>query len=67
MSDCRVQIVGCLPPICEEKGQGMGGNESFIRRIRSRGWKGTEHLSYAVGEKSIDFRKILYRLFWKTL
>ena len=30
-------------------------------------WKGTDRLYGSVEEKSIDFRKILYRLFRKTL
>ena len=60
----------------------MGGNESFVRRkrsggweetgvfvryIRSGGWKGTVRFYGAVGENSIDFWTILYRLFRKTL
>ena len=55
MSDCRVQIVGCLTPICEEMWQGMEGNESFVRKDRSGGWEDAERLYGAVGEKSIDF------------
>ena len=45
----------------------MGGDGSFVRRKRIGGWEVTERCSYAVREKSIDFRKILYRLFRKTL
>ena len=30
-------------------------------------WEDAEHLYGAIGEKSIDFLKILYRLFRKTL
>ena len=44
----------------------MGGNESFVRRKRGRGWEGTERLFSAVGENSIDFPRILYRLFPDT-
>ena len=43
------------------------GNESFVRRKWDEGWEGTERLYGAVREKSIDFRKILYRLLEKTL
>ena len=45
----------------------MGGGGAFVRRKRSEGWEVSERLYGAVGEKSIDFRKILYRLFQKTL
>ena len=48
-------------------GQGMGRNGSFVRRKRSEGWEVSERLYGAVGENSIDFCEILYRLFWKTL
>ena len=41
----------------------MGGNESFVRRNRSGGWEDAERMYGAVGENSIDFLKILYRLF----
>ena len=44
----------------------MGGIGPFVRRNRSGGWKGTELLFSAVGEDSIDFWKILYRLFPDT-
>ena len=45
----------------------MCGIGPFVRRNRSGEWEGTERCSYAVGENSIDFRKILYRLFSDTL
>ena len=45
----------------------MGGDGSFVRRDRSRGWEGTEHLYGAVGENSIDFLEKLYRLSSDTL
>ena len=48
-------------------GQGIGEIGSFVGRDRSGGWKGTDRLNGAVGEKSIVFLKILYRLFRKTL
>ena len=48
-------------------GQGMGGNGSFVRRKQSGIWVGRERMYGAVGENSIDFWKILYRLFRKTL
>ena len=48
-------------------GQEMVECGSFVRRKRSGGWEGTEHLYGAVREKSIDFRKKLYRLSGKTL
>ena len=47
--------------------KGLGADRPLVRRKRSGGWEVTERCSYAVGEKSIDFLKILYRLFWKTL
>ena len=46
--------------------QGMGCNGSFVGRKRSGGWEVTDRLYGAVGEKSIDFLKILYRLFSDT-
>ena len=58
----RIQIV-----YMKKSEQRMLGNGSFVRRNRSGGWEGTERLYGAVGEKSIDFWKILYRLFRKTL
>ena len=45
---------------------GMGCNGSFVGRKRSGGWEVTDRLYGAVGEKSIDFLKILYRLFSDT-
>ena len=45
---------------------GMGGDGAFVRRNRSGGWEVSECLSDAVGEKSIDFLKKLYRLFPDT-
>ena len=52
----------------------IGGNGADVRRIRSgewvkwgKGWEETDRLYGVVGENSIDFRKILYRLFRKTL
>ena len=61
-----------LPSIKDGAGQsmskkGFGADRPLVRRKRSWGWEGTERLYGAVGEKSIDFLKILYRLFWKTL
>ena len=44
----------------------MGENKAFVRRNQSGGWKVTNRLSYAVGEKSIDFPRILCRLFLDT-
>ena len=44
----------------------MGECRSFIRRKRSGGWEGTERLYSAVGEGSIDFSPIPYRLFSDT-
>ena len=51
----------------EKPERGMGGNGAFVRRKRSGGWEESDRCSYAVREKSIDFLKILYRLFRKTL
>ena len=45
----------------------MDEYRSFIPKKRSSGWEGTERLYSAVGENSIDFLKILYRLSVKTL
>ena len=45
----------------------MEGVGSLVRRYRNGGWEVSERLYGAVGEKSIDFRKKLYRLFRKTL
>ena len=45
---------------------GMGGDGAFVRRNRSGEWEGTERCSYAVGENSIDFPRIPYRLFPDT-
>ena len=47
--------------------RGMGGNGAFVRKKKSGGWEGTDRLYGAVREKSIDFLKILSRLFGKTL
>ncbi len=44
-----------------------GGIGSFVRRKRGGGLEGRERLYGAVGENSIDFLKILYRLFRKNL
>ena len=44
----------------------MGVIGSFVRRNRSGGWEVTNRLYGAVGENSIDFLKILYRLFSDT-
>ena len=41
----------------------MGGIGAFVRRKWGEGWEVTERMYGAVGEKSIDFLKILYRLF----
>lgn len=48
-------------------GQRIGGDGSFVRRKRSGGWEVTERMYGVVREESIDFRKIPYRLFRKTL
>ena len=48
-------------------GQRLGGIGAFVRRNRSGGWEEADRLYGAVGENSIDFLKILYRLFRKTL
>ena len=54
--------------VCKKKSESrMGGDRSLVLRKRSEGWEVSERLYGAVGEKSIDFRKILYRLFRKTL
>ena len=45
----------------------MGGIGAFVRRKWGEGWEVTERMYGAVGEKSIDFLKILYRLSGKTL
>ena len=58
----RIQIV-----YTKKSEQRMLGNGSFVRRNRSGGWEETERLYGAVGEKSIDFWKKLYRLFSDTL
>ena len=44
----------------------IGGDGAFVRRKRSGGWEVTDRLSYAVGENSIDFSRIPYRLFPNT-
>ena len=50
-------------------GQKMDADQSYEghgvedRSCWSRGWEGTERLYGAVGEKSIDFSRIPYRLF----
>lgn len=44
----------------------MEGTGSVVRRNRSGGWEVSECLSDAVGEKTIDFLKKLYRLFPDT-
>ena len=44
------------------------GRERIVcTKVSERGWEGTERMYGAVGENSIDFQKILYRLFRKTL
>ena len=54
--------------VCTKKTeQRMGGNGAEDGRTRSGGWEDAERMYGAVGENSIDFLKILYRLFWKTL
>ena len=47
--------------------KGLGADRSLVRRERSGGWEVSERLYGAVGDKSIDFLKILYRLLGKTL
>ena len=47
--------------------KGLGADRPFVGRERSEGWEVSERLYGAIGEKSIDFRKILYRLSGKTL
>ena len=59
--------IGSIGGGTRETELGMGGIGAFVRRKWGEGWEGTERLYGAVGEKSIDFRKILYRLFRKTL
>ena len=44
----------------------MGGNGSVVRRKWGEGWEVTERMYGAVGEKSIDFPRIPYRLFLDT-
>ena len=44
----------------------MGGNGSVVRRKWGEGWEVTERMYGAVGEKSIDFPRIPYRLFPDT-
>ena len=51
----------------EEPEQRMGCDGALVRRKWGEGWEGTERLYGAVREKSIDFRKILYRLSEDTL
>ena len=46
---------------------GMGNVVAGNGRKWSGGWEGTDRLYGTVGENSIDFLKILYRLFLKTL
>ncbi len=54
--------------VCTKKSERQTvGNRAFVRRDRSVGWEVTERMYGAVGEKTIDFLKILYRLFLKTL
>ena len=62
VADRRIQIV-----YTEKAKWGMGGRWAFVQRKRSEVWEVTNCLYGAVREKSIDFRKILYRLFQKTL
>ena len=45
----------------------MGDIGSFVRKKRNGGWEGTERMYGAAREKSIDFSRILYRLFSDTL
>ena len=51
----------------EMLGQEMVECGSFVRRMRSGGWEVSERLYGGIGEKSIDFLKILYRLLKNTL
>ena len=61
-------FVGREPALSvRDVGEKMRGSGAFVRRYRSEGWEVTDRLYGAFGEKSIDFRKILYRLFRKTL
>ena len=46
--------------------KGLGADRQLVRRKRSGGWEVSERCSYAVGENSIDFFGILYRLFPDT-
>ena len=55
--------IGC--PIATERR--MGGCGSVVPWKWNGGWEVTDRLYGAVGEKSIDFQKILSRLFGKTL
>ena len=44
----------------------MGGIGAFVRRKWGEVWEVTERMYGAIGENSIDFLKILYRLFPDT-
>ena len=58
---------GWYRSVCtKEMGRRMGGNGAFVRRKWGEGWEETERLFSAVGENSIDFSRILYRLFSDT-
>ncbi len=46
--------------------QKMSEYRSVVRRKRSGGWEGMERMYGAVGENSIDFPRIPYRLFPDT-
>ena len=46
--------------------KGLGADRPHVRRERSEGWEVSERLYGAVGEKTIDFLKKLYRLFPDT-
>ena len=51
----------------EVSGRLYEGSRAVDGRERGRGWEVSQRLYGVIGEKSIDFRKILYRLFRKTL
>ena len=63
MYECRSFIRRKWSGGWEMLGQKMGGCKAFLRRKRNGGWEVTERLYRAVGENSIDFSRIPYRLF----
>ena len=62
----------CAKWLCWGSGWEMLGQEmvecgSFVRREQSGGWEVTDRLYGVVRENTLDFQKILYRLFSDTL